>query len=99
MVMELFRTLNQKWKEMNRLLVRRGNKIEDMVKEIQNNNQRPAGVQQLRAQQPRLTVKEDTPGDKKTRESRKGFAPDGRLGDILSDRVHDDPVRLISFVR
>ena len=82
-IMELFRTLNQKFEEVNMLLVRTGNKLDDMVKEIRNNNQRRAGLlQQLQAQQPSLTVKTDVLGDKKTRESREDFAPDGRLGDL-----------------
>ena len=58
-MIELFRTLNKKQEEMNRLLVRRGNEIEDMVKEIRNNNQRRAGLPQLQAQQPRFAVKAD----------------------------------------
>ena len=102
-MMELFRTLNQKFEKVNmefeeldRLLVRRGNKLDDMVKYIRNTNQRRAGLQQLQAQQPRLAVKTDVLDDKETSESREDFAPDGRLGDISSDRVHD-PMRLTSF--
>ena len=63
---------------------------------MRNINQRRAGLQQIQAQQPRLVVKADVLEDKKTRESREDFAPDGRLGDISSDRVHD-PMRLTSF--
>ena len=35
--------------------------------------------------------------DKKTRESREAFAPNGRFKDISSDWVHDDLMRLTSF--
>ena len=41
-------------------------------------------------------MKVDVLEDKKTRESREDFTQGGRLGDILSDRVHD-PMRLTSF--
>ena len=34
-------------------------------------------------------MKADVQDDKKTRESTEDFAQDGRLGDISSDRVHD----------
>ena len=97
MMIKLFRTLNHKL-EMNRLLDRRGKNIEDIVLDIRNNNQRRAGLQQLQTQQPGLAVKANAFEGKKTRESRKGFAPDGRLGDIWSGRVHEDPMmRLTSF--
>ena len=96
-MMEFLRTANQKLEETKRLLVPRGNKIEDMMKEIQNNNQRRARLYQLQTQQPRLAVKADAFEDKKSRESREDFAPDGRLRDILSGRVHDHSVRLTSF--
>ena len=72
-----------------------GNKLDDMVKEIPNTNQRRARLQH-RAQQPRLAVKADVLEDNKTHESREDFAQDGRLRDISSDRVHD-PTRLTSF--
>ena len=52
------------------LLVRTAKKLDDIVKEIRNNIQRRAGLQQLQAQQPRLAVKIDVLEDKKTRESR-----------------------------
>ena len=94
--MEVFTTLNLKIEELDRLLIRTDNKLDGMVKEIRNNNQRRAGLQQLQAQQPRLTVKADVLEDAKTRESREDFAPDGRLRDISSDRVHDQ-MRLTSF--
>ena len=48
-------------------------------------------------QQSRLAVKADPFEDKKNRESREDFAPDGKLGDIASDRVLDDPMRSTSF--
>ena len=67
-----------------------------MVKEIRNTNQRRAGLKQLPAQQPRLAVKADVLEDKKTRESREDFAPDGRSGDISSDRIYYS-MRLTSF--
>ena len=51
---------------MNRLLDRRDEKIEDTVKEIRNINQRPAGLQQLKAQQPHLVVKANAFEGKKT---------------------------------
>ena len=44
-MMELFKTLNQKFDELNRLRDETGNKLDDMVKEIWNNNQRRAGLQ------------------------------------------------------
>ena len=58
-MMELFRMITKKFEEVNkyfvvkdkkfekldRLLVRRGNKLDDMVKEIRNINQRRAGLQ------------------------------------------------------
>ena len=87
--------IKMKMEELNKLLVTRGNKLDDMVKEARNNNQRRAGLQD-QAQQPRLTMKADVLEDKKTRESTEDFAQDGRLGDISSDRVHD-PMRLTSF--
>ena len=48
-------------------LNRKYNKIKDMVKENKS-NQRPAGLQQVQAQQPRLTAKEDMKPDVKIRE-------------------------------
>ena len=51
---------------------------------------------QHQAHQPRLAMKADVQEDKKTRKSTEGFAQDGRLGDISSDRIHD-PMRLTSF--
>ena len=95
-MMEFFTMLNLKFEELDRLLVRTGNKLNDVVKEIWNNNQRRAGLQQLQVQQPRFVVKADVLEDTKTRESRDDFAPDGRLGDISSDRAHDQ-MRLTSF--
>ena len=83
------------FKKLNKLLVRGGSKLDDMVKEIQNTNQRRAGLQH-QDQQPRFAVKADILEDKKTRESLEDFAQDGRLRDISSDRVHD-PMRLTSF--
>ena len=56
------------------------------------NNQRPAGLQQ-----PRLAVKADAFQDKKTRESKEGFAPEGKLRDISPVRVHDDHMGWASF--
>ena len=94
-MMELFRTLNHKFEELDKLLVGRRNKLDGMMKEIRNNDQRRAGLQQLQTQQPRFTVKADDLEDKRTRKIRKDFALDGRLGDISSDRVHD-PMRLTS---
>ena len=84
-----------KFEKLDKLLVRRGNKLDDMVKETRITNQRRPGLQH-QAQQPRLAVKADVLEDKKTRESREDFVEDGRLGDISSDRVHD-PMRLTSF--
>ena len=81
--------------KLDKLLVRRGNRLDDMVKEAQNTNQCRAGLQH-QAQQPRLAVKADVQQDKETRESTEYFAQDGRLGDISSDPVHD-PMRLTSF--
>ena len=86
---ELFRTLNEKFKELDRLLVKRGNIFDDMVKEIRNINQRRAGLQLLQVQQPRLVVKADVLKYKEICESREDFAPGGKMGDISSDRVHD----------
>ena len=73
------------------------NKLEDMVKETRNTNQRRAGLHH-QAQQPRLAMKADVLliEDKKTRERTEDFAQDGRLGDISSGRVHN-PMRLTSF--
>ena len=93
-MMDLFTIITKKFEEVNmefdrldRLFVRNGNKLDNMVKEIRNTNQRRAGLQQLQTQQPRLVVKANVLEDKKTRESREDFAPDGRLKDISSDRV------------
>ena len=69
--------------KLDKLLVRRGNRLDDMVKEAQNTNQCRAGLQH-QAQQPRLAVKADVQQDKETRESTEYFAQDGRLGDISS---------------
>ena len=87
--------INMKMEKLDKLLVRRGNKLDDMVKEARNANQRRSGLQH-EAQQPRLTMKSDVLEYKKTRDSTEDFAQDGRLGDISSDRVHD-PMRLTSF--
>ena len=87
--------INMKMETLDKLLVRRGNKLDGMVKEARNTNQRRAGLQH-QAQQSRLAMKVDVLEDKKTRESTEDFAQDGRLGDISSDRVHD-PMRLTSF--
>ena len=87
MLTKKFEEVNMKFEKLGRLFVRSGNKLDDMVKEIRNTNQRHAGLQQRQAQQPRLVVKADVLEGKKTRESRKDFAPDGRLEDIPSDRV------------
>ena len=75
--MELFRTLNQQLEKMNRLLVKRGNTIEDMMKNIRNNIRRCAGLQQLQTPQPRFSVRADILKDKNTHESREEFAPTG----------------------
>ena len=85
MLTKKFEEVNMKFETLDRLFVRRGNKLDDMVKEIRNTNH--AGLQQRQAQQPRLVVKADVLEGEKTRESRKDFAPDGRLEDIPSDRV------------
>ena len=37
-MMELFKTLNQKFEELDRQLVRTGNKLDDMAKKIRNTN-------------------------------------------------------------
>ena len=95
-LIELFRTLNHKFEKLDRLLVRRGNNLNGMMKEVRNINQRRAGRQQLQTQQPCLAVKADALEGKKTHESREDFAPNGRLGDISYDRVYD-PMRLTSF--
>ena len=87
--------INMKMEKLDKLLLRRGNKLDDMVKEARNTNQRRAGLQH-QAQQPRLGMKADVLEDKKTRESTEDFLQDGRLGYISSDRVHD-PMRLTSF--
>ena len=89
-----FKEVNTKFEKLDKLLVTRGNKLDDMVKEIRNTNQRCAGLQH-QAQQPHLAVKAAILEDK-TRESLEDFAQDGRLGDISSDRVLD-PMRLTSF--
>ena len=88
--------VNRKFAKSDRLFVRSGNKLDDMVKKIRNTNQRRAGLQQLQAQQPRLAVKADVLEDKKTRESREDFVPDGGLEDILADQVCDS-MRLTAF--
>ena len=85
-MLKKFEEVNMQLKKLDKLLVRRGNKLDDMVKEARNTNQRRAGPQH-QAQQPRLAMKADTQEDKKTRESTEDFAQDGRLGDISSDRV------------
>ena len=91
-----FEEVNVIFEELNRILVRSDNKLDNMVKEIRITNQRRAGLQQLQAQQPRLAVKADVLEDDKTRESREDFAPDGGSGDISSDLVYDS-MRLASF--
>ena len=70
------------------------NKLEDMVKETRNTNQRRAGLHH-QAQQPRLAMKADVLliEDKKARERTEDFAQDGRLEDISCGRVHN-PMRL-----
>ena len=75
--LKTFEEVNKKFEKMDKLLVRRGNKLDDIVKEIRNTNQRCAGLQH-QDQQPRLAVKADVLKDKKTRESREDFAQDGR---------------------
>ena len=90
-----FEEVNMQFEKLNKLLVRRGNKLDDMVKETRNTNQRRAGLQH-QAQQPRLAMNADVLENKKTRESTEDFAQDGRLGDTSSDQVHD-PMRLIIF--
>ena len=94
-LLEKFDEVNMQFEKLDKLLVGTGNKLDDMVKETRNVNQRRAGLQH-QAQQPRLAMKADALEDKKTRESTEDFAQDGRLGDITSDRVHD-PMRLTSF--
>ena len=84
-----------KMEMLEKLLVRRGNKLDDMVKDVRNTNQRRAGLQ-YQAQQPRLGMEADVLEDKKTGESTENFAENGRLGDISSDRV-SDPMRWTSF--
>ena len=42
-------------------------------------------------------MKADAFEDKKTRENREDFAPNGRFKDISSDWVHDDLMRLTSL--
>ena len=61
------------------------------------NHQRPAGLQQLQAQWPRLAVKKNAFSRQKTNVSKKGLAPDERLGDISSVGVHDDPMGCTHF--
>ena len=90
-----FEEVNIQFEKLDKLLVKRGNKLDDMVNETPNTNQRRAGLQH-QAQQPRLAMKADVLEDKKTRESTEDFAQDGRLEYISSDRVHD-PMRLTSF--
>ena len=87
--------INIKTEKLDKLLDRRGNKLDDRVKEARNTNQLRAGLQH-QAQQPRLAMKADVLEDKKTRESMEDFARDERLGDIFSDRAND-PMRLTSF--
>ena len=94
-MLKKFEKVNMQCEKLDKLLVRRGNKLDDIVKETRNTNQRRAGLQH-QTQQPRLAVKADTLEDKKTRKSLEDFAQDGRLGGISSDRAHD-PMRLTSF--
>ena len=94
-MLKKFEEVNMQFEKLDKLRVRRGNKLDDIAKEIQNTNQRRAGLQH-QAQQPRLAMKADVQEDKKTRESTEDFAQDGRLGDISSHRVHD-PMHLTSF--
>ena len=88
---ELLTIMLNKSEELNMKFEELGNKLDGTVNEIRNTNQRHAGLQH-QAQQPRIAVKAEVLEDKKTRESREDFAQDGRLGDILSDRIHD-PMR------
>ena len=53
-----FEEVNMQFEKLDKLLVRRGNKLDDMVKETLNTNQRRAGLQH-QAQQPRLPMKAD----------------------------------------
>ena len=81
--------------KFNMKLEKLSNILDDMEEEALNTNQRHAGLQH-QAHQPRLAMKADVQGDKKTRESTEDFAQDEILGDISSDRVHY-PMRLTSF--
>ena len=92
---ELLAIITKTFEEVNMKFEHMGNKLEDMVKETRNTNQRRAGLQH-QAKQPRLAMKPDVLDNKKTRKSTEDFAQDGRLGDISSDRVHD-PMCLTSF--
>ena len=102
-MMELFITWTQILEEMNRRLDKWDNnldrmddKVKDKAKKSKSIN-RPAGLQQLQAQQPRLVVKAGAFLDKRDRENKEAFAPHGRSGDISSNRVHDDPMGWTSF--
>ena len=94
-MLEFLTVMLKKFEEVNMKSEKLGNKLEDMVKETRNTNQRRAGLQH-QTQQSRLAMKADVQEDKKTRESTKDFEQDVRLGDISSDRVHN-PTRLTSF--
>ena len=77
-MLKKFEEVNMQFEKLDKLLVRRGNKLVDMVKETRNTNQRHAGLQH-QAQQPRLAVKADVLEGKKTRKSTEDFAQDKRL--------------------
>ena len=73
-----FEEVNLQFEKMDKLLVRRGNKLNGMVKEIQNTNPCRAGLQH-QDQQPRLAVKADIQKGKKTHKRLEDFAQVGRL--------------------
>ena len=44
-MLKKFEEVNMKFEKLDKLLVKKGKKLDDMVKEIQNTNQRRAGLQ------------------------------------------------------
>ena len=75
-MLKKFEEVNMQFEKLDKLLIRRGNKLDDKVKETRNTNQRRAGLQH-QAQRPRLAMKANVLEDKKTRESTEDFAQDG----------------------
>ena len=87
--------MSSRYDRLDHYLDRMDREVQGLEKENKN-KQRPAGLK-LQVQQPRLVVKADAFQDKNVGESKKGCSPDGRLEDISSVQVEDDPRGWTSF--